>query len=259
LYLSEAERSRLRTVSGSQVLRLAQESCFKLLITPEFYHNVARLMCDPVGNVRDIIIKKLQKALKANRLPVSYMAYFALIGFEQNRERRMRVKKIYTSLVKSLRENDAKLQQQQFQQQRSSEAGTAAVNRVLPEMCLAYAISLLAHNTRIDSIKDEAKVKQIRECMSIALDPLLESPDGYQVAYIMKLLEQIKSSDDGLAAATVATLASAVQSSTTLQANTNNSKYKAAIQNLYCINKVNRKIFIQFKSKLCILALFIFF
>jgi hypothetical protein len=232
------------------VLRLAQESCFKLLITPEFYHTVARLMCDPVGNVRDIIIKKLQKALKSNRLPVSYMAYFALLGFDQSRERRMRVKRIYISLVKSLRESDAKLQQQNILQQRSAQSGTVTTNRVLPEMCLAYAVSLIAHNTRIDSIKDEAKVKQIRECMNIVLDPLLESPDGYQVAYIMKLLDQIKASDDGLAAATVAGLASAVQSSTTVQTSANSSKYKAAIHNLYCINKVTntkRKNYILLK------------
>ena len=30
-------------------------------------------------------------------------------------------------------------------------------------MCLPYAVSILAHNVQIDSLKDEAKVKQIKE------------------------------------------------------------------------------------------------
>lgn len=30
-------------------------------------------------------------------------------------------------------------------------------------MCLSYAVSLLAHNIKIDNIKDEHKVKQIKE------------------------------------------------------------------------------------------------
>jgi hypothetical protein len=30
-------------------------------------------------------------------------------------------------------------------------------------MCLPYAVSLIAHNVHIDSLKDESKVKQIKE------------------------------------------------------------------------------------------------
>ena len=30
-------------------------------------------------------------------------------------------------------------------------------------MCLPYAVSLLAHNIQIDSLKDDPKVKQIKE------------------------------------------------------------------------------------------------
>lgn len=36
-------------------------------------------------------------------------------------------------------------------------------DRILPEMCLPYAVSLMAHNIKIDSLKDDHKVKQVKE------------------------------------------------------------------------------------------------
>ena len=54
------------------------------------------------------MIKKLHKGLKSNRLSFYYVAIFALAGLDVNRERRMRVKKIYTSLIKAMRLNEAK-------------------------------------------------------------------------------------------------------------------------------------------------------
>lgn len=41
---SEAEKSRLRSVCGSQILKLAQEPCFKQLITAEYFHLLAKLL-----------------------------------------------------------------------------------------------------------------------------------------------------------------------------------------------------------------------
>jgi hypothetical protein len=58
--------------------------------------------------VRDIIIKKLHKGLKSGRLSFCYASIFALCGLDPNRERRVRVRKIFTSLAKTLRANEAK-------------------------------------------------------------------------------------------------------------------------------------------------------
>ena len=225
--VSEAEKSRVRCICGSQLIKLAQESCFKPLITAEFFHVLARLIIDPVTNVRDLIIKKLHRGLKSSRLPIYYMSMFALCGFDSNRERKVRVKKLYSALVKSIRSNDAKEQR--------SQAASAPKPRILPEMCLPYAVSLLAHNTKIDSLKDDAKIKQVKECMSIILDPLLETPDAYQIAYIKKILNKIKTSDDGVAAANVAAaLSSTSQNESKLESS---SHSKATLQNLYFMNK----------------------
>lgn len=143
------------------------------------------------------------------------MGIFALVGLDTNRERKARVKKIFSALIKNIKLSDSKDQSK---------------NRLLPEKCLPYAISLLAHNIQIDSLKDESKVKQIKECMSIILDPLLESPDGHQLAYIKKMLGNIKMSDDGLATALIA---SSSKSDGVAVSNQN------ALKNLYFYNRVS--------------------
>ncbi len=211
--VSEAERARIRCVCASQLMKMAQEPFFKPMITPDFFHMVAKLFIDPVTNVRDIMIKKLHNSLKQNRLPINYMSMFALSGFDGSRDRKSRVKKIFSQLVKSLRANDQKKQMLKN-----------PPPRILPEMCLPFAVSLLAHNCKIDSLKDETKVKQIKECMNIVLDPLLESPDSQQIAYIKTILNKIKVSDDGMAAAAV-------------QVSAEKPNSKLALQNLYQLNK----------------------
>lgn len=63
---------------------------------------------DPVTNIRDIVIKKLAKGLKSNRLPLNYMAFFALVGLDSSRDRKSRVKKLYSQLIRTYRMMDAK-------------------------------------------------------------------------------------------------------------------------------------------------------
>jgi len=174
VHVSEAERSRIRSVCGNQLIKLAQENSFKPLITAEYFHVVARLMIDPVTNIRDILIKKLSRGLQSTKLPIYYMSIFSLTGLDSNRERRGRIKKIYSNLITRIRVADAKNQKKQILEniQRS---------RILPEMCLPYAVSLLAHNIQIETLKDDSKVKQVKECMSVILDPLIEKPDSWQV------------------------------------------------------------------------------
>jgi hypothetical protein len=105
----------------------------------------------------------------------------------------------------------------------------------MPEMCLSYAVSLIAHSVRIESLQDEPKVKQIKECMAIILEPLVESPDAYQIAYIRKLLNKIKTHDDGLSAVA---LINRPETATAEASSSAQPVNNTAIQNLYHYNKV---------------------
>lgn len=222
VYVSESEKSRLRSVCGNQLIKLAQENCFKPLVTAEYFHVLSRLIIDPVTNVRDIVIKKLSRGLQSSKLPIYYMSIFALSGLDSNRERRAKIKKIYSTLITRIRQTDAKNQKKQLE-------SNVQRTRILPEMCLPYAVSVLAHNIQIDSLKDDAKVRQVKECMAVILDPLIEKPDSYQMAYIKKILNKIKISDDGLAAAAITAASNA--------ANQSASTNKTTIHNLYSLNK----------------------
>jgi hypothetical protein len=121
------------------------------------------------------------------------MAIFILSGLDHNRERKARVKKIICGMVKLFRESNKKIKSTTDNQQQLLKA------KNLPEYALSLAISLLAHNCKIDSLKDEVTVKQIKDALSSILDPLLENPDGHVIAFLKKLLGTIKNSDDGLA------------------------------------------------------------
>jgi sister chromatid cohesion protein PDS5 len=228
--VTEAEKSRIRSTCGSKLIKLAQETSFKPLITAEYFHTLARLIIDPVTDVRDVIIKKLNRGLKSMKLPIYYMSIFALCGLDTNKERKVRVKGLYSTLIKKIRMDDAKEQTRQknavnSQQQQQQQQPVTPKARIFPELCLSYAVSLLAHNIKIDSLKDDAKIKQIKECMAIILDPLLEQPDAHQIAYIKKVLNKIKESDDGIMAVHI------------VQNTQDNSKSEKLSQNLYLMNK----------------------
>jgi hypothetical protein len=92
----------------------------------------------------------------------------------------------------------------------------------------------MAHSIRIESLKEEHKVKQIKECMAIILEPLVENPDAYQIAYIKKMLNKIKTFDDGLAAAAMVS-----PSNGRAKQEAGQPINKSALQNLYHYNKVS--------------------
>ena len=75
------------------------------------------------------MIKKLQKGLQSHKLPIYYMSMFALLGFDSNRDRKLKVKKIYTLLIKRMRFNDAKQQQKNLE-------STAIARRMYSEIYL---------------------------------------------------------------------------------------------------------------------------
>ena len=90
------------------------------------------------------------------KLPLQYMSIFILSAFDTNRERKLRVKKIYIGLIKTIHNQNKKIRV-------DAENANEMKTKNLPENCLPYAISLLAHNCKLDSWKDEVAMKQLKE------------------------------------------------------------------------------------------------
>lgn len=68
--------------------------------------------------------------------------------------------------------------------------------------------------------------------MSVILDPLLDQPDAYQVALIKKILDKIKTHDDGLSASALS------NSSAANNADNSSATNKQALKNLTLFNRV---------------------
>lgn len=65
-------------------------------------------MKDPVNEVRELVVKKIQLALKKSTLPYYFMGMLSLVGMDHNKDRKLRVKKTYTSAIQVIRMHNAK-------------------------------------------------------------------------------------------------------------------------------------------------------
>ena len=83
-----------------------------------------------------------------------------LAALDTNRERKNRVKKSYVAIVKLIHEQNKKLRGMTNDENGDSKG---IVTKNLPENCLPYAINLLAHNCKLESSKDEAGIKHLKE------------------------------------------------------------------------------------------------
>lgn len=201
---SEPEKTRLRLLCATQLLKIVQEKEISLFLTPELFLIMSRIIIDPVYQAREVFIKKLNRAFTNRRLPIRFMSLFALCGFDTNRERRNKYKKNYLNVLKIFQDANKRVDVNADRENNETKPNWV---KNLPENCLPYVISLLAHHSKIDSMKDETQIKQIKECLHFILDPLLEHPDSFQIAYMKEILNEIKNHNDGIILSLVATSA----------------------------------------------------
>ncbi len=88
------------------------------------------------------------------KLPIQFMAILILSALDTNSERKLRVEKIYIGLIKTIRKGNRRVRPSEPNESRT---------KSFPENCLPYAISLLAHNCKLDSLKDEVAIWQLKE------------------------------------------------------------------------------------------------
>jgi hypothetical protein len=89
-----------------------------------------------------------------SKLPLQYISILTLAALDTNRDRKSRAKKSYFSLIKLIHNQNKK---------RVTEESLELKTKSLPENCLPYSISLLAHNCKLESLKDEVSIKHLKE------------------------------------------------------------------------------------------------
>uniref|UniRef100_A0A4W4FQY3 PDS5 cohesin associated factor B n=1 Tax=Electrophorus electricus TaxID=8005 RepID=A0A4W4FQY3_ELEEL len=167
--LGKPDMSRLRLAAGCAVLRLAQEPCYHEIITLEQYQLCALVINDECYQVRQAFAQKLHKGLCRLRLPLEYLAVFALCAKDPVKERRAHARQC---LVKNINLRREYLKQHA--------AVSEKLISLLPEYVVPYAIHLLAHDPDYVKVQDIEQLKDIKDH-----------------AFIRKMVENIKQTKDG--------------------------------------------------------------
>ncbi|XP_046718442.1 sister chromatid cohesion protein PDS5 homolog B isoform X2 [Silurus meridionalis] len=184
--MGKPDMSRLRLAAGCAVLRLAQEPCYHEIITLEQYQLCALVINDECYQVRQAFAQKLHKGLCRLRLPLEYLAVFALCAKDPVKERRAYARQC---LVKNIN-----LRREYIKQHA---AVSDKLISLLPEYVVPYAIHLLAHDPDYVKVQDIEQLKDIKEALWFILEILMSKNENNSHAFIRKMVENIKQTKDG--------------------------------------------------------------
>uniref|UniRef100_A0A3Q2NNN2 PDS5 cohesin associated factor B n=1 Tax=Fundulus heteroclitus TaxID=8078 RepID=A0A3Q2NNN2_FUNHE len=182
--MGKPDMSRLRLAAACALLKLAQEPCYHEIITLEQYQLCALVINDECYQVRQCFAQKLHRGLCRLRLPLEYMAVFALCAKDPVKERRAHARQC---LVKNVNIRREYLKQH------------AAINKLLsllPEYVVPYTIHLLAHDPDYVKVQDIEQLKEIKEALWFVLEIIMAKNENNSHAFIRKMVENIKQTKD---------------------------------------------------------------
>ncbi|XP_062409305.1 sister chromatid cohesion protein PDS5 homolog B [Sardina pilchardus] len=186
--MGKPDMSRMRLAAGCALLRLAQEPCYHEIITLEQYQLCALVINDECYQVRQAFAQKLHKGLCRLRLPLEYLAVFALCAKDPVKERRAHARQC---LVKNINLRREYLKQHA--------AVSEKLISLLPEYVVPYAIHLLVHDPDYVKVQDIEQLKDIKEALWFVLEILMAKNENNSHAFIRKMVENIKQTKDGQA------------------------------------------------------------
>ncbi|MBN3296215.1 PDS5B protein, partial [Amia calva] len=175
--MGKPDMSRLRLAAGCAVLKLAQEPCYHEIITLDQYQLCALVINDECYQVRQAFALKLHKGLCRLRLPLEYLAIFALCAKDPMKERRAHARQC---LVKNINIRREYLKQ----------------HAAISEYVVPYTIHLLVHDPDYVKVQDIEQLKDIKECLWFVLEILMSKNENNSHAFIRKMVENIKQTKD---------------------------------------------------------------
>ncbi|CAB1458212.1 unnamed protein product [Pleuronectes platessa] len=186
--MGKPDMSRLRLAAASALLKLAQEPCYHEIITLEQYQLCALVINDECYQVRQCYSQKLHRGLCRLRLPLEYMAVFALCAKDPVKERRAHARQCLVKNVNIRREylkQHAALSDKLFS--------------LLPEYVVPYTVHLLAHDPDYVKVQDIEQLKEIKEALWFVLEIIMAKNENNSHAFIRKMVENIKLTKDAQA------------------------------------------------------------
>ncbi|XP_057676684.1 sister chromatid cohesion protein PDS5 homolog B [Corythoichthys intestinalis] len=183
--MGKPDMSRLRLAAACALLKLAQEPCYHEIITLEQYQLCALVINDECYQVRQGFAQKLHRGLCRLRLPLEYMAVFALCAKDPVKERRAHARQCLSKNVNIRRE---------YLKQHA--AISDKLFSLLPEYVVPYAIHLLAHDPDYVKVQDIEQLKDIKEALWFVLEIIMAKNENNSHAFIRKMVENIKHTKD---------------------------------------------------------------
>uniref|UniRef100_A0A8C9WPJ8 PDS5 cohesin associated factor B n=1 Tax=Scleropages formosus TaxID=113540 RepID=A0A8C9WPJ8_SCLFO len=186
--MGKPDMSRLRLAAGCALLKLAQEPCYHEIITLEQYQLCALVINDECYQVRQAFAQKLHKGLCRLRLPLEYLAIFALCAKDPMKERRAHARQCLLKNINIRRE---------YLKQHA--AVSEKLFSLLPEYVVPYTIHLLAHDPDYVKVQDIEQLKDIKESLWFVLEIIMAKNENNSHAFIRKMVENIKQTKDAQA------------------------------------------------------------
>nr|XP_042896495.1 sister chromatid cohesion protein PDS5 homolog A isoform X2 [Parasteatoda tepidariorum] len=182
---SPMENSWLRLSAACRMLKLCHVPDYAVALSLKQFQILGYVLNDPCPEVCDIFAKKLNKALYLFKLPLQFLAVFALGGLNERKEFKANIKNYLTQNIEKRR------------QKLREKAVTQADNlSYLPEYTLPYAIHLLAHAPFFGDYSCISSLKKIRNCLQMFMECLIAKNEGYSFAFFKRLVENIKQTKD---------------------------------------------------------------
>uniref|UniRef100_A0A2K5IBE2 PDS5 cohesin associated factor A n=1 Tax=Colobus angolensis palliatus TaxID=336983 RepID=A0A2K5IBE2_COLAP len=163
--IGKSDMSRLQLAAGSAIMKLAQESCYHEIITPEQFQLCALVTNDECYQVRQIFAQKLHKALVKLLLPL------------ERAHTRLCLPKNISIRREYIKQNPV---------------ATEKLLSLLPEYVIPYMIHLLAHDPDFTRSQDADQLHDIKECLWFMLEVLMTKNGNNSPAFMKKMAENIK-------------------------------------------------------------------
>uniref|UniRef100_A0A1A9W528 Uncharacterized protein n=1 Tax=Glossina brevipalpis TaxID=37001 RepID=A0A1A9W528_9MUSC len=189
--LVSAEKSWLRLRAACAILKICEQKVIADECTAKQFLDLSELMYDPEPKVREMFTFKLYKGLAKDFpnkcLPVDFMGYYILSGYETDENLADQAREYFKANVNKRREYFKML----------STRNTNNLNdpqslQYLPDFMLTFAIPILVHHPSFTNYQDHDQLKQVEKALHFILEPLISEPDDFLFTFYQCLIEMMK-------------------------------------------------------------------
>lgn len=193
---SNAEKAWLRLAAGSCMLKICEQRGVGDQFTADQFCSLAKLMNDEVMEVRTRFSNKLHKGLSRGIphkcLPLDFMGFYALAGYETDMKLRNMIKAHMIADVNRRREYIKSLLMI------AADKAADQLPHFMPDYMLVFAVPVLTHNPKFTSHTDADQLTAMKGCLWFIMEPLIVKNDSYSFGFYKTLVERMKNHKNAL-------------------------------------------------------------